>query len=838
MRHAVPLTSRPASFRVRRLPSDISRYLRSSLADRVSDVGVRVDHVEDALRGPDGEGGGEVSARDTNGQEKKEKDFVEPKEALQEAGKGVEAVLEGVQTGKGKEKEDSEEKNTEDAVQDEAITRLARLIDTLQSDEQYQRAVRTLLAVTGKYLNLLDEVREDVSTSLQKAEGEDGVEKVQSLAADGVEKVGEEVRATVASTHLEAQVSTKVSHHLVEAFRAAVEVVEGLAGGRSMSEVVEKMDRIKADVEKDSGLREWLRDVNDFLSSTIAGKDGTPATEMDTETVKRELQSLYGRLQELLHSRPDILAAIEDLKASVRAVVADIQGDVALHRIRARTRRIVQLATMGLWEGAKDVKSKGSQILSLLVNAVIPSVADILGSVPIPRVEFTSDNIDAVVEDVVIPVVSLIPDTIKVTTMNDWEWKRNPGRKTTHSKLDTNLQIGMRGLQVAVSDISFYVQERFTAPSPAACFSCCSFGQSQSSWCFFRGPSSWLAYTESALLDVGFWRKGLGITLDVSDAGQTEEDTSSKKTKGKRNDVMWDDDTTTEGKRTHFFHVSNVDVQVDDSFDFKLRESRHWIINGLLRIASKPLIKIVMRRIISAQVQHAFEMVDARAWDAHYRAKRLSLLRDERNAKWEKQGLPTLERKDIHPTMWDYLTVVMDASAGKSAARLRKEEIAAEEEAARKKRQEEEAQEAQENDEERRLQSQQPGPTKTMEIKPTSIIKHDVDGNYSLSIGLAPRLLDESKSGPKTRHIRLRDDLVQRNYKNLADRPKQKVLNVYDEADIQGTVTSVAGEVQRGADLVGDVVQGTLATSRVVADNDEQAADDDDDGWKSAAFDL
>lgn len=143
------------------------------MADQVADVGTRIDHVEDALRGPSGEGGGEV---ETNGNAK---DFVEPDEALREAGKGVEAVIEGAKTGKGKEKQDEEKVDAEKALQDQVVNRLARLIDTLQSNEQYQQAVKTLLAVSEKYLNLLDKAKEDVSTSLKNAKGEDEVEKVQ-----------------------------------------------------------------------------------------------------------------------------------------------------------------------------------------------------------------------------------------------------------------------------------------------------------------------------------------------------------------------------------------------------------------------------------------------------------------------------------------------------------------------------------------------------------------------------------------------------------------------------------------------------------------------------------
>lgn len=764
------------------------------------------------------------------------KDFVEPEEALREAAKGAEGVVQGVQKGKGKQ--NGEIEDLEYAMRDQVITRIARLIDTLQSNEQYQHAVQTIVSVSNKYLTLLDQAKADVAVSLKKAEGEDGVEKMQSLASDGVDKVQEEVEATLSSARFDSNVTAKVSHHFIQAFHAARQVVEGLAGGRSTDELVKKMERIKEDVEKDSALREWLQDVNDFLSRSIGLQDGSSVMDMSTEEAKKDLHSLYARLQEILKSKPDMLEAIDDLKSCCRSFYADIEADIALHRIRARVNRMIQLTTLSLWEGAQDVKSKGSQIVSLLINAVIPSIGDILGSIPIPRVEFTSDNLDAAVEDIVIPVVSLIPDTVKVTTMNDWEWNRHPRRRnkkaTAESNLDTNLKLSLRGMQLAVTDISFYVQERFTAPSTGACMACCSFGHSKSGWCLLRGPASWFAYTESALLDVGFWRRGLGVTLDLSDAGQKEK--PSKKSK-KAVAELWDDDTTMEGKRISFFDVNSVDVQVGDSFDFKLRQSRHWIINGLLRVTSRPIIKVVLRRIISAQVQHAYELLDGKLWDLHYRAKRLALVREERSIKWEKkmQGLPGMRRQDIHPSFWDYFSVLVDSHAGKSKARIQMEE-----QKVRQEREEKEKEKEAASKKERRTTTEQPKPRKTMEVKSNSIVKHDANGQYSLSIGLAPRLLDDDQRGPPTKHIRLRDDLVERNYKNLADRPKQQVMDTFDQVDIQGSVSTARDEVQKGVTFVQDVVQGTQATSHVVAEGNDGGSDgpSSDEGWKSEAFDL
>lgn len=272
----------------------------------------------------------------------------------------------------------------------------------------------------------------------------------------------------------------------------------------------------------------------------------------------------------------------------------------------------------------------------------------------------------------------------------------------------------MGGLQLALSDISFFVEEKATAPDADSCGGCCGCyvrrdsEAASSTSCICQGPASWFAYREKAILDVGVYEPGLGLEIDLEDAGShlSSSIQAGKRKKGTKsarlNDQEGLDDMIAD-RRRRFFNVRDVTLTSAQSIHYKLRNSRHWLINAIVVAASRPLVRLVLRRLVSAQVTHAVEQLDELVYDYHFRAKRLASRSATRRA--DVAALPSWN---------DYVRVLTNAEAGKSRARVRKERKEKEEEEIRRKREEEEAAE-----EEAMQQQRQPGPSKTMGVKPT-----------------------------------------------------------------------------------------------------------------------
>lgn len=830
-----------------RIPSDIVGSISGTLAEIANDVGARAFEVEEAL---------ETSKVDS---EKTEKDFLYPKEAVQEAGgkaaDAVEAVVNEPQPGrKGKQRRSEEEEKTA-TWEDEFSKRIARLLTEVREDETFRSATEKVVGLMRKYMSIAQEVRDDVQINIEK-EGSVG-----EAAANGVDQVREGIATKIESVHLETEISTHLSYHATATLQAAKEVLEGLAGGKSLDSVLEKAKLVKEQAQSDSELRQWVNQVLDLVANTIR-----PAEDSGEETIQTQIKSLFEELHVLLNTRPAIVRSYEDLQIAWAEFQAGLRSDVMMRKLRARVNHIVSMSKTVFMNGIKDAKDQARFAFSTLIKSLLPSLGQILGNIPLPRVEFTSENLDAVVDDVHISSLQLVPDTLRLTTKTDWVWQPDE----TH--IDTDFRVCVGGLKLAVSDVSFYVQERYTAPSDTACFACCSFGRSQSNWCLCRGPASWLAYTESALLDVGFQGKGVGVILDLRDAGQDLRKQSSSSwwppwssSQNKQSDQLDDiikqyqsseEQAEIEEKsiRTSFFDINDCQIEIDDSFDLNLRNSRHWLINTFLRYTSRPIIKTVLRRIISAQIRNGFVLADQRAYDVHLRAKLVrhrKLCQEARRAGQE--TLPSLS--DAHAGVSDYVAVVLNNEAGKSKSRIEREK---EEELQRQKeereKEEQEIQKQREDQDEAATVKDQPKADKKMEIRPTGMVYHDEDGDYSIAIGVKPSgmILDERQHGPKTQRMRVREAIA--NPKRTAEEVGQRGRYIHEEAkkalqgdrqgsqsindedrdllDVPRAVTQNAREGLHTAQDAVAAITGDLTTK------DELHKPDSDNGWKSPAFDL
>lgn len=865
----------PSSHRLLRVPSDIVRSLSARGAEAADEASKRAGKVEDVLR---------------KESDKEEQDgFVYPQQALRE---GFETATNAVDAAVNEANKigtiDADDKDAEHAAEtwdDEIARRLARLVDELGQDEVCARAVDRSIALVHKYMSVADEAKHDIQATVDNAK-----EVVEDLSApevnantlDGTEKSkathDEEARigaaATLSSEHLQAEVSARFSHSAVEAGKAAREMLEGLADGHSLADVMERVHHLHHMALRDSNLRQWVEDGLSLIQRYVkeagtAAKQGKNPVAATDERAK-QFKALIERLHVILKQRPDVIEAWERLKKELIDFVHAVRTNVATRKMRAHARHISSMVRDTFIFGAREARAQTTNVLSTLLHAMLPSLSEILGYIPLPRVEFTSDNLDATMEDINVSALQLLPETLQFKTTNDWQWDRTADALAAQAwHVDTNARLAIGGLRLALSDISFYVQERFTAPSVNACFSCCSFGESSSRWCCLRGPSSWLAYTERAILDVGFSKSGIDIALDLCDAGKDADDWQQELARQRKRGsqrrgkdalqqargryAMGDDDDDSDAgsdaddgsahssRRATFFDIKDCHVNLSDSFDFRLRSSRHWLINGILRYTTRPLIRLLLRRVIAAQVRHVFTLADTWAWDVHSRAKRAH--------RWQQrsdEGLPGWK---------DYFKVLVNSTAGKSQARLEREQRLKEEAEREKRRREQEAEEEEaEAEAEARATTDQPRVSKSMQVKPTGLVMHDADGSYSIAVGLSasPGLvlkdLALEQHGPATKRTRVREAATHPRETLTAVQQHGEALHTAAVEALQAAGDAAAPDHASASRQSSEAVstardgasQNTKAPTTTMNSTSEQVHDSDktDWGWKSSAFDI
>lgn len=110
----------------------------------------------------------------------------------------------------------------------------------------------------------------------------------------------------------------------------------------------------------------------------------------------------------------------------------------------------------------------------------------------------------------------------------------------------------------------------------------------------------------------------------------------------------------------------------------------------------------------------------------------------------------------------------------------------------------------------------------------------DTAGSYALSVGVAPRLLAPHKRGPPTPHTKLREDIVERNWRALGRRPVERAREAYDEVEPLAGVRKTAAAAKQAAEGVRDVREGAQQAKQDASPGDGE----DEYGYKSELFDL
>lgn len=626
------------------------------------------------------------------------------------------------------------DEKTPDSRVGECSERIRRILLGAQENPEYSTAVSTLLALGRKYysiaLTTLDELSEAVPATAEEAAHtardsthitpnddlyealQAGREVLEGLAGESLEPVLRAVEKVKVDVREDDGVREWLEDLAAFADRTLASV--GMAGEESGKKEVPEAGKVPLAQASGTPLPAdgggYPRDtdaspqqetsgqvpLSEASSTPLPNDERTPhqSTDfLDSEEAKVELNSLVARGHELLRANPAWRADLASLSSHISTFRDSLLSEPNTVRIRSRFSHVGNLL-LGAWGGGLTVLSAtGKDLLRDLLRSIIPSFADLVRALPIPRTEFVSDEMEASVDDLVLSACDLVPDNVRIRSQHEFNYTRtlsavnedeNGNGEEPANGVDSAIQIHLQGLRLAARDISFYVKEKYTAPPPGMCAGFCGMG----GYCG-GGPAQWFAYRENALLDVGFdGEHGIGVDIDLVDAGAASSTSSPSSIFSPFSDTTTHQDASSEDDeengRQSFFVVRDVRIDMGLSFDFALRQSHHWLLNALIRPLARPIIRLVLERVARAQVQHAFESADRALWDLYSRAKRVGK---------GKIGVGQLIR------------VLIDGDAGKSQRRRARE----------RREREEERREAEEGERRER----QPEGTKTMKVTPS-----------------------------------------------------------------------------------------------------------------------
>ncbi|KAI9827828.1 MAG: hypothetical protein M1832_004317 [Thelocarpon impressellum] len=294
---------------------------------------------------------------------------------------------------------------------EQIIWRLKKMVVEIQGHQDYQQAIETLLNLAEQYT------------------GHAG-------------NVAEQSKGTVKGVHEDS--------HLRAAETDLRTLIERFANSTSADDLLDSVNAIYRDADRDPELKGWFRNINAFVRRSLK-EEGYVMQDDAT----REWNKIYDQGQFLFRDRyrNHTDRVVDELRFLADQFDKDPQN-------RAFADSMQKLFNdLGNDQNGKPTFKP--HLVKDLTNVILPELFESVRYVPIPRIEYSDHMIDAVVENLVIESDNLMPNVFEFGSDNYFRF----GRKQIASKASHKTMLSVSGVQMDLRDVSYYVKKKSGFPA-------------------------------------------------------------------------------------------------------------------------------------------------------------------------------------------------------------------------------------------------------------------------------------------------------------------------------------------------------------------------------------
>ncbi|KAF8534551.1 hypothetical protein BDD12DRAFT_756011 [Trichophaea hybrida] len=318
-------------------------------------------------------------------------------------------------------------------------------------------------------------------------------------------------------------------------------LLERFANNTSADDLIDAINDIYRDADRDPELKNWFRSVSAYIRKCLQ-QQGYIMEPASTD----EYHKLYDQGNFLLRNR--YRNHTDRLMDEVQFMGDQFVADPDNKRFGNALQKLFN--DLGNDENGKPIFKK--YLIKDITQIIIPDIFESVRYVPVPRIEYSDKQFDAVVENLVIESDNLMPNVLEID--NDLHYRF--GRKTTSSKHSQKVTVSASQIQCDLRDISYYVRRKQGFPS----------------------------ITDTGIMDVFLGGEGFGFKLQLSTAEKHD--------------------------RARFFKVDTIKVNVKH-LSIKLKQSKHKALFGLFKPLLLKVLKPVIVKVIEQQIRRTFSDFDA-----------------------------------------------------------------------------------------------------------------------------------------------------------------------------------------------------------------------------------
>ncbi|TFY82424.1 hypothetical protein EWM64_g1578, partial [Hericium alpestre] len=318
-------------------------------------------------------------------------------------------------------------------------------------------------------------------------------------------------------------------------------LLERFANGQSMDPIFDAINKLNNDARNDEDFRKWFSAVDAYTRKVLLepGYVLEPACNAEGRELRESGRRFYDDKYK---------AHFDNLFSSIGNWFKAMGEDPLNKRFGDDWARLTRDL---LFDSEGSLKFKPELWMDIR-KVILPMLVDQVGYVPIPRVEYTDEGFDLVVENLTLQGRNLFPNVVALEAHNYIKFSPyNAIKDESHHEF--TLTFGH--MQADMRDVAFYFKKK-----------------------------TGIKLSDSGLADVLLGGQGLSATIHL---------------------VSSDKDPTS------VFKVKNVHVKVD-SLKFSIRDSNHDVLYKTLRPLATGLVKRQIQKAVADSITTGMEYVDGR----------------------------------------------------------------------------------------------------------------------------------------------------------------------------------------------------------------------------------
>ena len=329
-------------------------------------------------------------------------------------------------------------------------------------------------------------------------------------------------------------------------------LIERFANSTSSDDLFDAINNIYRDADKDPELKNWFKSLDRYVRKCLQEQGYILRDEANDEW-----NALYDKGHFLLRERyrDHTDRIVDEIKFMADQFDKDPQNQAFSQSL--------QKLFNDLGTDADGKPAFKPHLIKDLTQVIIPGIFENTRYIPIPRIEVSDPQIDAIVENLVIESDNLFPNSLEFGSDNYFRM----GRKTVSNKRENKIMVAGSGVQMDLRDVAYYVKKKQGFPS----------------------------VTDKGVMDVFLGGEGFSFKLTARNAQNKDSQ--------------------------HFAVVENVAVKVKN-LNIKLKQSNHKLLFAIAKPLLLSVMKPVIQKVLEKEIKANFEKADAYLWDVYQDVQR------------------------------------------------------------------------------------------------------------------------------------------------------------------------------------------------------------------------